>query len=136
MEYLRMTSYSFKMKLCLTFFIVPLALIQTDTFANDKIPCPSTHIIQAAAEKLDTAQKIQDEFITYTSASVYQSNDLWWFVGVGNINADSSTQALAIGKQTLINISDQQDAYATKHNDEYICNYGPGYVQARGKTLG
>jgi len=101
--------------------------------AENNMPCPSVDIIQASSLRLDTAQIIKNKYITYTSTSVFQSDDLWWFVGVGDITADTSGEAIQTGKVILKKASIQIDVYATKVGSEYICNYGPGYIQARGK---
>ena len=112
-----------------------ILLISLMTFAHAKILCAPVNRIQALAEKLDTAQKIGNNYIAYTATSVFQSNDLWWFLGVGDIFANSSNDAINIGKSFLSKATEQIDVYAKKVGDEYICNYGPGYIQARGKNL-
>lgn len=103
------------------------------SYAENNMPCPSIDIIQASSSRLDTAQIIKNKYITYTSISVFQSDDLWWFVGVGDIAADTSSEAIQTGQAILKKASIQIDIYATKAGNEYICNYGPGYIQARGK---
>jgi hypothetical protein len=102
---------------------------------NANIPCPSIAIIQAAAQKLDTAIKLNNKYITYSATSIYQANDLWWFAGVGDIIAHSSDEAIKTGKSFLNKVTIQLDKYATKVGDEFICKYGPGYIEARGKNL-
>lgn len=92
-------------------------------------------IIQLSSQKLDSAMKINEKYITYTATSIYQSNELWWFAGAGDIKADSTEEAILIGKNIMNNANIQIDVNATKVGNEYICNYGPGYIQARGKNL-
>lgn len=102
---------------------------------DDKILCPSVDIIQLSSNKIDSALKVNNKYIAYTGSSVYQTNNLWWFVGVGNIFADSSDEAIVKGKEITQKASIQEDVYAIKQGDEYICKYWPGYIQARGKNL-
>jgi len=117
--------------------LLPVSLVYAKSIIpyQDDIPCPSVRIIQESAQKLDTAQKIKDTYIAYTATSVFQSNDLWWFVGVGDITASSPDEAIKIGKYFLKNTTVQVDMSATKVGNEYICNYRPGYIQARGKKF-
>lgn len=117
------------------FFTVVILLAQTSTYANSKIPCASISMIQASRLKLDTAQKLQEYYITYTAAPAFEANGLWWFVGVGDIAARSSKEAITLGRRYLSQVNVQLNQYAIKKNDEYICNYAPGYIQARGKKL-
>jgi hypothetical protein len=102
---------------------------------DDTILCPSVDIIQLSSKKIDSAQKINNKYIAYTATSVYQINNLWWFVGVGDIFADSSNEAIVIGKEIAREVSTQENVYAIKQGSEYICKYWPGYIQARGKDL-
>jgi len=102
---------------------------------DDKILCPSIDIIQLSSKKIDAAQKIDNKYIVYTATSVYQTNNLWWFVGVGDIFAESSDEAIVKGKEITQKASILEDVYATKQGNEFICKYWPGYIQARGKDL-
>lgn len=119
-------------------YLISALLIPTFSSAHDigdKILCSSLNIIQQSSQKIDTAQKINNEYIVYTATSPYQTNNLWWFVGVGDVYAATSDEAVTKGKEIVQKASIQRDVYATKQGDEFICNYGPGYIQARGKNL-
>jgi hypothetical protein len=102
---------------------------------QENILCPSLDKIRASVMKLDTAQKINNKYITYTATSFFQEKNIWWFSGVGDIIASSDNEAVALGKEILKKVDIQIDIYPTKVGNEYICNYAPGYVQARGKNL-
>lgn len=102
---------------------------------SQKITCPPLEIVKKSADQLDTAMKVNDKYIAYTASSFFQSNNLWWFSGVGNIAASSSQQAILLGQGILKNANIQIDVYANKVGNEFICNYGPGYIQARGKNI-
>jgi hypothetical protein len=115
--------------------LLPISLVHTSIAYQDNVPCASVSKIQASVPKLDTAQKINDKYIAYTATSAFQSNDLWWYVGVGDVIANSSDEAIKIGKDFLNNVTVQVDVFANRDGNEYICNYRPGYIQARGKKF-
>ena len=104
-------------------------------YADENIPCPGLDIIQQSQQKLDTAIKIQNSYIAYTASPVFQSDNLWWFVGVGNILANSAEEVVANGKIILDHANIKVDVYATKVENEFICHYEPGFIQARGKKF-
>lgn len=104
--------------------------------SSQKILCPLLEVVKNSAEQLDTAMKVKDKYITYTSSSFFQSDNIWWFSGAGNISASSAQEAVMLGKAILQKADVQMDIYASKVGSEFICNYGPGYIQARGKNLG
>lgn len=110
----------------------PISLIYA---AQDNIPCASVSLIRTLSQQIDTALLIQNKYISYSSTPVFEANDLWWFIGIGDIVASSTADALRIGKTILSNTDVQLDRYATQNGNEFICNYGPGYIQARGKKL-
>lgn len=127
--------YDVKKILLVILLLVPFFSWAQNIYDLSKVACPSVEVIQQSSQKLDTAQKINDEYLVYTAESVFQTNNLWWYIGVGGISASSPEDAINQGKSIALNINNQKNTYATKQGNEFICKYGPGRVEARGKNL-
>lgn len=119
-------------------YLISALFIPVFAFSQEmggSIPCSSLSIIHQSSQKIDTAQRVNDKYIVYTATSPYQTNNLWWFVGVGDIYAESTDDAIKQAREFVQKANIQKDVYAIKQGNEFICNYGPSYIQARGKSL-
>lgn len=121
---------------CVLLLSISFSYADTNLLHQKEILCPSLDKVQASVMKLDTAQKINDHYIVYTATPFFQENNIWWFSGAGNIIATSNNEAITLGKEIFNDLHIQIDIYPKKVGNEFICNYAPGYVQARGKNLG
>lgn len=109
------------------------------TMANaktDKIPCPSIEKIQQASQQINNPFLYDGTYRITTSAPVFQESNLSWVVGVNDIVAGSSDEAIDIARTTASNANHKKHEYAEVLAGPcfnlYMCHYGPGDVSAVG----
>ena len=111
-------------------FLVSIALIAQSH--AESISCPSVTQIQQIAEKIDSADYVNNSYIAYTSAWAIRNNGLGWYVFRYNLTAASKNQAISLGKELVRLVSSQKDKIAENLAGTYMCNYDEGNVLAMG----
>lgn len=120
-------------KCCL---ILSILLTTTAYAKNDKIPCPSIEKIQQASQLINNAFLYDGTYRMVTSEPAFQESNLSWTVGVNDIVAGSSDEAIEIAKTTASKANHKKNEYAEvligPYLTAYTCKYGPGDVGAIG----
>lgn len=119
--------------------ILSILLTTTAYAKNDKILCPSVEKIQQASQQINDAFLYDGTYRITTSAPVFEESNLSWLVGVNDIVAGSSDEAIEIAKATANKTNHKKNEYAevlTGPINYYVCHYGPGDVGAIGFATG
>lgn len=101
---------------------------------HDKITCPSVEKVQQESQQINNPFLYDGTYRITSSAPVFKESDIYWIVGVTDIVADSSDEAIEIAKTTASNTNHKKNEYAEALSGPYLtlymCNYGPGDVGA------
>ena len=107
---------------------VAFVFIPSIVFASD-ISCPAIYTVQQSGLKLNSADKVgAASYRVYSSHVAFRESNLPWYVSANNIEATTSSDALAAGRTLLYRTSIRKNDKAMKDGHYFYCYYGSGEI--------